>query len=329
MQTGNRVQQTEGEDMRFINFPKQKITFESFLCGTPARDYIVQKQPYEEQIKAAAAMLAQADYVLIGAGAGMSAAAGAQYGGAFFKENFGEFQEKYGNGPYMQDMYAAGFYPYPDEESYWGYWSKQAMLGGIRLDVTPLHRLLLDALSDREIFVLSTNADGQFVKAGLPEERIFCTQGDYFHIQCRKGCHDKIYDAVSLFQQMDQARRDCRIPSYMVPKCPVCGGAMDMNLRKDGYFVQDEAWYQAEARFGEFLERAVSHRLVLLEAGVGFNTPTIIRFPFEKLAWEHENIQLIRLNLDQAVVPESLGSRAVGIHADLKESISDIFSRKY
>ena len=157
MQTGNRVQQTEGDTMRFINFPKQKITFESFLCGTPARDYIVQKQPYEEQIKAAADMLAQADYVLIGAGAGMSAAAGAQYGGTFFKENFGEFQEKYGNGPYMQDMYAAGFYPYPDEESYWGYWSKQAMLGGIQLDVTPLHRLLLDALSDREIFVLSTN----------------------------------------------------------------------------------------------------------------------------------------------------------------------------
>ena len=242
----------------------------------------------------------------------------------FYEENFGEFQKKYGKGPYMQDMYSAGFYPYPDEESYWGYWSKQALLGGMELDVTPLHKCLLEALSDKNIFVLSTNADGQFVKAGLPEEKIFCTQGDYFHIQCRRGCHNKIYDARKLFSQMNQARKDCKIPSYMVPKCPVCGGPMDMNLRKDGHFVQDEAWYHAEKLFSEYLSEAVHKKLVLLELGVGFNTPTIIRFPFEKLVREHKNISLIRLNLGAAVVPESFGKRAVGIDADMAESIRDI-----
>lgn len=301
-----------------------KITFENFLCGIPARDYITQDIPYQEQINEAGKMLKDADYVLIGAGAGMSTAAGAQYGGSFFEENFGEFQKKYGKGPYMQDMYSAGFYPYPDEESYWGYWSKQALLGGMELDVTPLHKCLLEALSDKNIFVLSTNADGQFVKAGLPEEKIFCTQGDYFHIQCRRGCHNKIYDAGKLFSQMNQARKDCKIPSYMVPKCPVCGGPMDMNLRKDGYFVQDEAWYHAEKLFSEYLSEAVHKKLVLLELGVGFNTPTIIRFPFEKLVREHKNISLIRLNLGAAVVPESFGKRAVGIDADMAESIRDI-----
>lgn len=122
-----------------------KITFENFLCGIPARDYITQDIPYQEQINEAGKMLKDADYVLIGAGAGMSTAAGAQYGGSFFEENFGEFQKKYGKGPYMQDMYSAGFYPYPDEESYWGYWSKQALLGGMELDVTPLHKCLLEA----------------------------------------------------------------------------------------------------------------------------------------------------------------------------------------
>lgn len=254
----------------------------------------------------------------------MSTAAGAQYGGKFFEENFGEFQKKYGKGPYMQDMYYAGFYPFPDEESYWGYWSKQALLGGINLDVTPLHKLLLDALSDKKIFVLSTNADAQFVKAGLSEQKIFCTQGDYFHIQCGRGCHDKTYDAVELFHQMDQARTDCKIPSSMVPKCPVCGGPMDMNLRKDSFFVQDDAWYEAEERFSDFLSDAIDKKLVLLELGVGFNTPTIIRFPFEKLVREHDQISLIRLNLDQAVVPKSFGSRAVGINADMAESIKDI-----
>lgn len=310
--------------VKLMKFPNQKITFDSFLCGIPARDYIYQYTPYEQQIKDAAEMIRNAEYVLIGAGAGMSTAAGAQYGGKFFEENFAEFQKKYGKGPYMQDMYSAGFYPFPDEESYWGYWSKQALLGGINLDVTPLHRLLLEALSDKKIFVLSTNADAQFVKAGLPDEKIFCTQGDYFHIQCGKGCHDKTYDAVELFHQMNQARRDCKIPSHMVPKCPVCGGPMDMNLRKDNFFVQDATWYEAEERFSDYLSEAINEKLVLLELGVGFNTPTIIRFPFEKLVREHENISLIRLNLEQAVVPESFGRRAVGINADMSKSIKDI-----
>lgn len=310
--------------MKWMKFPNKKMTFESFLCGIPARDYINQYTPYDQQIKDAAEMIRNAEYVLIGAGAGMSTAAGAQYGGKFFEENFGEFQKKYGKGPYMQDMYSAGFYPFPDEESYWGYWSKQALLARITLNVTPLHRLLLESLSDKKLFVLSTNADAQFVKAGLPDEKIFCTQGDYFHIQCGKGCHDKTYDAVELFCQMDQARTDCKIPSSMVPKCPVCGGPMDMNLRKDNFFVQDVAWYEAEERFSNYLSEAINKKLVLLELGVGFNTPTIIRFPFEKLVREHDNISLIRLNLDQAVVPESFGERAVGINADMAESIKDI-----
>lgn len=150
----------------------KKITFESFLNGTPATDYIRQNTPYQQQIREAAAMLREAEYVLVGAGAGLS---------------------------------TAGFYPYPDEESYWGYWSKQALLGGVNLDVMPLYKQLLAMLGKKKIFVLSTNVDGQFEKAGLSGEDIFCTQGDYFHIQCRRGCHARTYHAVKLFQQMDQA----------------------------------------------------------------------------------------------------------------------------
>lgn len=307
-------------------FGKKKITFENFLSGVPARDYIFQKTPYEEQIRQAARMIREADYVLIGAGAGMSAAAGAIYGGEWFKEHFAEFLEKYGNGPYMQDMYSAGFYPYPSEEAYWGYWSKQAMLAGIKADHTPLHKTLLSMLSDKRIFCLSTNADGQFEKAGLPAEKIFCTQGDYFHIQCARGCHQKRYDARELFSQMDALRKDCLIPSELVPKCPVCGGRMNMNLRIDHHFVQDTEWYEAEKRFGDFLSEAISSgkNICLLEFGVGFNTPTIIRFPFEKLMREYKQISMIRLNLNEAVVPESFGGRAIGINADMQQSLEDI-----
>lgn len=306
----------------------RKITFQTFLSGTPARDYIFQKTPYEEQIMQAANMIKEADYVLMGAGAGLSTAAGAVYGGIWFQENFKEFQERYGNGPYMQDMYSAGFYPYPDEESFWGYWSKQAALGGIDLDVTPLYKDILKLLKDKKTFCLSTNADGQFQKAGYKEDQIFCTQGDYFHIQCEKACYQRTYNAVKLFKQMNQARKDCKIPTYMVPKCPVCGGPMTMNLRCDQYFVQDEAWYQAEERFGNFLNEALKSKkkVLLLELGVGFNTPTIIRFPFEKLVKENKQVNLIRLNLNEAVIPESIEKRAVGINQDIKETIKDLLA---
>lgn len=303
-----------------------KITFQTFLSGTPARDYIFQKTPYEEQIMQAADMIQKADYVLMGAGAGLSTAAGAVYGGTWFEKNFKEFKEKYGNGPYMQDMYSAGFHPYPDEESFWGYWPKQAILGGIDLDVTPLYKDILKLLKDKRTFCLSTNADGQFQKAGYKEEQIFCTQGDYFHIQCQKACHQRTYNAVKLFKQMDQARKNCQIPTYMVPKCPICGGPMTMNLRCDQYFVQDEAWYQAEKRFGDFLNEALKSQknLLLLELGVGFNTPTIIRFPFEKLVKENKQVNLIRLNLNEAVIPESIEQQAVGINKDIKQTIKDL-----
>ena len=294
------------------------------MCITKAKGYINQTTPYAEQIEQAARAIREADYVLLGAGAGMSTAAGAEYGGKFFEEHFAEFQKIYGKGPYMRDMYSAGFYPFPDEESRWGYWSRHALLGGADLDVTPLHNTLLDALAGKKIFLLSTNVDNQFAKAGLPAEQIFATQGSYERIQCARGCHQKTYDAVELFRQMDRERVNGRIPTELVPKCPVCGGPMAMNLRSDDYFVQDEAWHAAEDRFSRFLSECVDGKTVLLELGVGFNTPTIIRFPFEKLTREHKNITLVRLSRSKAMVPASLGKRAVGINADMAKSITDL-----
>ena len=303
---------------------KKKTRFSDFLSGDFAQDYINQVTPYAEQIERAAKLIREADYVLIGAGAGMSTAAGAEYGGKFFEENFAEFQKIYGKGPYMRDMYSAGFYPFPDQESKWGYWSHQALLAGIDLDVTPLHKTLLDALKGKKLFLLSTNADRQFEKAGLSAEQVFATQGTYDRIQCKRGCHPKTYDAEDLFRQMERKRVNGRIPHELVPKCPVCGGDMAMNLRVDDCFVEDENWHAAEARFSRFLSECEDGKTVLLELGVGFNTPTIIRFPFEKLAREHENISLIRLSRSKAMVPASLGDRAVGINADMAKSIEDI-----
>ena len=304
-------------------FGKSQTTFQSFLSGTPARDYVFQKAPYREQVKQAAKWIKEADCILIGAGAGLSTAAGLTMGGARFTDNFKDFIEKYG-GPYMKDMYSAGFYPFPNEESKWGYWSKSGMVNRILPGVLPLYKSVYKMVENKEHFVLTTNVDHQFFLSGFEKEKVFATQGDYGLIQCQKGCHAKTYDAVKMFQQMDQAREDCMVPSYMVPKCPVCGGPMEMNLRSDRYFVEDEAWQEAQQRFGEYLRKCEDRRTVLLELGVGFNTPTIIRFPFEKLMREHKNMSLVRLNLDEAVVPEEFGERAVGINEDMVKSIEDI-----
>lgn len=306
---------------------KKKTRFSDFLSGEYARDYINQTTPYAEQIERAAKLIYKADYVLLGAGAGMSTAAGAEYGGKFFEENFAEFQAVYGKGPYMQDMYSAGFYPFPDQESKWGLWSHLALLAGADLDVTPLHKTLLEALKGKKLFLLSTNADHQFEKAGLPVEQIFQTQGSYKLIQCKRGCHNRTYNAVELFRQMEQARENGKIPSELVPKCPVCGGDMAMNLRVDNYFVEDENWHAAEERFSRFLSECTNAKTILLELGVGFNTPMIIRFPFERLTRQHENMSLVRLSRSKAMVPASLGDRAVGINADMAQSIMDIAAK--
>lgn len=296
------------------------MTFQKFLCGMPARDYIFQKMPYEEQIQEAARMIREADYILIGAGAGLSAAAGLTYSGKRFTDNFPEFIEKYG----MTDMYSACFYPFPSEEARWGYWSKHVYVNRIEPEALPLYQMLYELVKEKPYFVLTTNADHQFYKAGFGADRIFATQGDYGYIQCLRGCHNKVYDDIEMMKQMHRERVDCLIPSELVPKCPVCGRRMTMNLRCDQYFVEDDAWHEAERNFGAFLDQCENKRTVLIELGVGFNTPTIIRFPFERLVREHDKISLIRLNMDEAVVPKSFKKRALGINEDIQKSMEDI-----
>ena len=309
--------------MIFKKIRKGHADWRNFLCSTPARDYVFQKEAYEDQSSTAAENIRNEDCVIIGAGAGASTAAGIQYGGKRFTDNFAEFIKKYG-GHYMTDMYAAGFYPYPSEEAKWGYWSKHALMNRFDPPALPLYTELYDIVKNKEYFVLTTNVDHQFYKAGFDEKRIFATQGDYGKIQCQKACHPKTYDAKDLFRKMDKARRGCLIPSELVPKCPVCGGNMAMNLRCDNYFVEDEAWHEAADRYADFLEQNKDKKVVLLELGVGFNTPIIIRFPFEKMVRENASYSLIRLNMDEAVVPESFGKRAIGIGGDMAEAITDI-----
>lgn len=248
------------------------MDWRKFLNMTPAGNYIFPVEPYEVQIHRAAYLIKEADAALIGAGAGLSSAAGLVYGGQRFTDNFKEFIERYGP-ECMPDMYTAGFYPFETEEERWGYWSKHSYVNRIEPEGLPLYIKVFDLVKKKEHFVLTTNVDHQFWKSGFDDNNIFAVQGDYGRIQCQKGCHNKTYDAIKLFEEMNKLRRDCKIPSSMVPVCPVCKGPMAMHLRCDQYFVEDEQWHKAAGRYGAFLGKMEGKKLVLLELGVGFNTP--------------------------------------------------------
>ncbi len=277
----------------------------------------------DEQIIKVARLIENADAILIGAGAGLSTAAGLEYGGNRFRDNFSDFIEKYGS-VYMRDMYSAGFYMFPTEEAKWGYWSKHSYINRIEPEGLLLYKKVYELVKEKPYFVLTTNVDHQFWKAGFEDEKIFATQGDYGLIQCQKGCHPKTYDAIDMFIQMNQARKDCCIQSYMVPLCPVCGGNMAMNLRCDQYFVEDTQWDESARRYGEFLSNIKDQNVVLLELGVGYNTPTIIRYPFERMVEEYKKWSFVRVNIENADILERFEDRSIGIRADIDKVINDI-----
>ena len=271
------------------------------------------KESLQARLARAKALLEGAECILIGGGAGLSAAAGLTYSGERFTTNFADFIDKYG----MTDMYSAGFYPFKTQEEKWAYWSRHIDCNRFLPPALPLYKSLFELVKDKEYFVITTNVDHQFYKAGFAPERIFAVQGDYGKIQCAKGCHDRLYDDRSLVRQMVSEQKDCHIPADLVPKCPVCGRDMEVNIRKDMYFVQDADWYRAAERYEAFCEDACQGKTVLLELGVGFNTPTIIRFPFERMTYRGEGVRLIRCNAEYPEPIEENARKTISFDEDM------------
>lgn len=270
----------------------------------------------EDDIEKARELLANASRVLVGAGAGLSTAAGLSYSGERFIENFNAYIKRY----HMTDMYSAGFYPFDSDEARWGYWSRHVWLNRFDPAPLPLYRDLNTWLEGRDYFVITTNVDAQFENAGMPAAALFEPQGDYGYMQCQSGCHQVIYPLDKLVARMvEQCDPDTLcIPSELVPKCPVCGGPMVVHVRVDGNFVQDESWYAAARRYEEFTQDINDGNTLLLELGVGWNTPVWIRFPFERFAREN-GCPLLRMNYDDARV-DGCGEKSAGIEGDLAKT---------
>mgnify|MGYP004517675617 FL=1 len=277
-------------------------------------------EKYNLRIIKAKQMIGDADFIIIGAGSGLSSAAGLEYSGESFETNFKDFIKKYN----FTDLYSASFYDFKTQEEKWAFFAK--MIEVNRYNKTPLklYEELYKIAKDKNYFILSTNVDGQFYNSGFDENKIFEVQGDYGYLQCENACHNKLYDNKELVHKWIENTKDCKIPSELVMKCPVCGGNMDMNLRKDANFVQDEKWYVQAERYKEFLKEAENKNVVLLEIGVGFNTPGIIRYPFEQMVKANDKIRLIRINKDYPMPMLDIRNKTVSFDENANKVIEDL-----
>ena len=247
-----------------------------------------------ERIAHVGRLIADADYILIGAGAGLSAAAGLDYAGKEFEREFQPWIDRY----VITDLYSSSFYPFKTEEERWAYWAKHIWFSRFRTGGTELYHNILQLIKGKEYFVITTNVDAQFEKSEFAKEKIFATQGDYAYLQARNGSTKTLVYNESWVKQALAATIDCRVPTELIPHHPLTGELMSPNLRCDDTFVEDERWHRQKEAYHEFVGKAWGHKLLLLEFGVGFNTPSIIRFPFEQMAASNSNVSLVRFNRD-------------------------------
>ena len=276
------------------------------------RDYSAEIDRLKKEIQTA-------DAIIIGAGAGLSTAAGFTYSGERFERFFSDFEAKYG----FHDMYSGGFFPFETPEEQWAYWSRNIYINRYMDVDNGTYKRLFELMKDKDYFVLTTNVDHQFQKAGFDKHRLFYTQGDYGLWQCSEPCHQKTYDNEETVRAMFETQKDMRVPSELVPHCPVCGKPMSMNLRADDTFVEDEGWHRAAERYDEFLRRHEGLHILFLELGVGMNTPVIIKYPFWKMTYANSKAVYACLNFGEAYAPDEIRGQSICINGDIHKVLSE------
>ena len=258
-----------------------------------------------------------ADAVVIGAGAGLSTAAGFTYSGERFEKYFSDFRQKYG----FEDMYSGGFYPYKTPEEYWAYWSRYIFVNRYQDAPKSVYDDLLKLVAEKDYFVITTNVDHCFQKAGFDKKRLFYTQGDYGLFQCSEPCCQETFDNEAIVLEMLKQQKDMKIPTELLPVCPHCGKPLIMNLRSDDKFVEDEGWHRAAERYENFLRTRAGEKILFLELGVGYNTPVIIKYPFWQMTAKKTNATYACINNGQTICPPEIRHKSICINDDISNVI--------
>ena len=259
-----------------------------------------------------------ADAVVIGAGAGLSTAAGFTYSGERFEKYFSDFRKKYG----IEDMYSGGFYPYETPEEHWAYWSRYIYINRYMDAPKPVYDDLLKLVANKDYFVITTNVDHCFQKAGFDKKRLFYTQGDYGLFQCSEPCCQETFDNKDIIFEMLKQQKDMKIPTELLPVCPHCGKPLTMNLRSDDKFVEDKGWHRAAERYENFLRTRANEKILFLELGVGYNTPVIIKYPFWQMTAKNPNATYACINKGQAICPQEIERQSICVNAGIGEVLS-------
>ena len=258
--------------------------------------------------------------MVIGAGSGLSTAAGFTYTGERFEQHFSDFAQKYG----IRDMYSGGFYPFATPEEHWAYWSRYIYINRYQDAPKPVYEDLLNLVRDKDYFVITTNVDHCFQKAGFDKKRLFYTQGDYGRFQCSEPCCQETFENETVIREMMERQEDMKIPTELLPVCPRCGKPMTMNLRSDNKFVEDEGWHRAAERYENFLRTREGQKILFLELGVGYNTPVIIKYPFWQMTAKNPNAIYACINQGQAVCPQEIEWQSVCINADIGQVLQSL-----
>ena len=266
-----------------------------------------------EQIERLRTALQDCDAVVIGAGAGLSTSAGFVYTGERFEKYFSDFAAKHG----IQDMYSGGFYPFATPEEHWAYWSRYIYINRYMDVPKPVYDDLLKLVADKDYFVITTNVDHCFQKAGFDKKRLFYTQGDYGLFQCSEPCCQETFENEAMIREMVKRQENMKIPTELLPACPYCGKPLTMNLRADDKFVEDEGWHRAAERYENFLRTRNGQKVLFLELGVGYNTPVIIKYPFWQMTARNPDATYVCINQGQATCPQEIEQQSICINADL------------
>lgn len=278
----------------------------------------------DSTIQRAIEVISHAETVIIGAGAGLSTSAGMIYSGTRFQNVFGDFIAKYG----FTDMYSGGFYPFKTLEEHWAYWSRYIFINRyMDAPKNDVYKNLLKLVSAKDYFVLTTNVDHLFQRSGFDKTRLFYTQGDYGLFQCSVPCHKTTYDNELFIKKMMEDQKDMRIPSVLVPHCPKCGEPMSMNLRSDETFVEDDGWKHAYSRWNDYLDSHKNSKTVFLELGVGLNTPSIIKYNFQRMVLNWKDAFYICINKGEAECPNEIAGKALCIDGDIGEILIRLLNK--
>lgn len=273
-----------------------------------------------EKIEKLKQEIKNSDYILIGAGAGLSTSAGFLYDGKRFEDNFKDYIKKYG----FTDMYSAGFYNFPTLEEYWAYFSLYVYINRFDIEENETYLNLYNIVKDKNYFVITTNVDGRFIDSKFDKDKIFAVQGDFALFQCSKPCRQETFYNEKYIREMIKYKKEMKIPTELIPKCPYCGRNMSMNLRADDTFVQDKNWDEQKNRYEKFLKMSDNSKILFLELGVGFNTPSIIKYNFWRMTLNNKKSVYASINLGECYCASDIEERSICIDYDIAEVLKKL-----